>query len=471
MKSVLAILLLLAALPSPAQEPETTCGMTETYEDCFNRLVVLSEPEARKRTATRAATQITREAATRVAQKAVPEGSPDTAGTIRDFLPLFFSSLGLGGVKEENNALTLTFNPDLLQLGPDNPLSLQTLIRNPTAFKALVQALPTGIRAERKSAFEDQLKDFDDVELSLAWSRESERFGRDAMDHRELLSNVFLNMTESAAATVGTSATRDLLGKLADPNLPPDLSKKTPADLDPRVRADLDLFIAAAVQEIHNRQKAIETLARTQGLFKLDDLVNNQPQILVTANYRRRADLVGPDATTAKASFEMGFANVNGLKRHCRRRNQTDPEGACLATYLEKYGRTLETSPRLKVESEYSQTAAYLFTLPEDNFSYGLDRIRSLTARATLGGYLRSDLQGIQTTRMDLEAIYENVTGDEKRNNRLVATLTFTQKLNDDMATTLSAVWANKPQYRGEVDQELGARFGLKYKIDRKSPR
>jgi hypothetical protein len=471
MKNALAILLLLAAMPSLAQEPEATCGMTETYEDCFNRLIVTAEPEAKKVAATRAAAKITREAATRVAQKAVPEGAPDAAGAIRDFLPLFFSSLGLGGVKEENNALTLTFNPDFLQLGPDNPLSLQSLIRNPVAFNALVQALPRAIRADRKSTFEDQLKDFDDVEFSFTWSRESERFGRDAMDHRELLSNVFLKITESGRAEVGTSATKDLLEKLLDPNLPVDLSRKTPADLDPRVRADLDLFISAAVQEIQNRQKAIETLARTQGLFKLDDLVNNQPQVLIAANYRRRADLVGPDATTAKASFEMGFANVNGLKKHCRRQSKADPDDVCLATYLESYGPTLATSPRLKVEGEYSETAEYLFTLPEDNFTYSLDRIRSLTAKATLGGYLRSDLQGTQTTRMDLEAVYEDVTGDEKRNNRFVATLTFTQKLTDDVATTLSAVWANKPQYRGEVDEELGARFGLKYKIDRKSPR
>ena len=106
------------------------------------------------------------------------------------------------------------------------------------------------------------------------------------------------------------------------------------------------------------------------------------------------------------------------------------------------------------------------FGLPADSFSYSLDRIQKTVIKGSVGGYMRSNAQGNQTTRVDLEGLFEDVTGDEKRNNRFIATLTFSQKMTGDMSAAFSVVYANKPEYLGEVDEELGARVGLRYKID-----
>jgi hypothetical protein len=477
MKRALAILLLMAA-PSLAQTPPG-CGRDETYKACINRLLGgQTTEEAETRAAERANATAAAVTAERIAAKVIPETVPGAAGSIRDFLPLFFGSLGLGGVKDEAGALTLTFNPDFLDLGPANPLSLQAQIRDPLPFDALLKAVPEAIRASRKSAFEKELADFDDVALDLAWSRESERFGRNYRDHRQLLSDVFLTLNEQARAAVPINVSKVFLADLVkqpDGPAPPTFSvDMTPAQvdrLDPAFRARLDQHIAEAGQEVTARQRALVELAEQQRFFELDDLINNQPQVLASAICRRRADLVGPDDLAARFSYEIGFANVNGLRRHCGGR-ESEVDAGCLKSYLDKFGPTLESSPRLTVTAEYSQSDAYDVALPADAlsptpFAFHLDRVSKGTGRLVYGRYLRADPSGAQTTRMDVEATYELASGDPLRNNRFLATVTFTQKLVGDMSASLTAVYANRPEFRGAVDKELSARFGLKYKLDR----
>ena len=53
----------------------------------------------------------------------------------------------------------------------------------------------------------------------------------------------------------------------------------------------------------------------------------------------------------------------------------------------------------------------------------------------------------------------------DQMNDRTVFTLTGTRNLLPGMSLTAGLVWANKPEFRGEVDQELSARLGLNYKL------
>lgn len=471
MKRLLTLLLFLLATPAFALDPDKMMAQPgETYDEWLSRLV-----DEGNHTEAKAATEATQIATQRMLDKAVPEGSPETQGSLRDFLPFFFGSLGLGDVKDENGALTLTFNPERLKMGTGNPLSLQTVIRDPVAFDALVKAIPEGIRADRKSALEEQLASFDDVEVNFSWSRESQRFGRNPEDHKELMGKLFEEVTKKASKSVGTIASKNLLDLLAPVNNLPDIASKRPGEVDAEVRARLDPLIIAAAQEIVARQQAFVGLIKDKRWYELDDLVNNQPQILASATYRRRDDLIGPDEWTAKFSYEVGFANINGLRHYCEDQNQkksepdsdSTPDSDCLSGYLTKVGKTVDFAPRLKFEGEYGETDQYSYELPADHFSYRLDRIQKTLLKGSFGGYLRSNAQENQTMRADLEAVYEDVTGDEKRNNRFVATLTFTQKLTGDMSAAISAVYANKPEYLGEIDEELGARVGLRYKIDK----
>lgn len=75
---------------------------------------------------------------------------------------------------------------------------------------------------------------------------------------------------------------------------------------------------------------------------------------------------------------------------------------------------------------------------------------------------------GVDTSRLDLEAKYESVSGDPLPNDRLVATATFTQSIFSGNGVALSVVYASTPEYLGEVDQEFSARAGFKFMVNKK---
>ncbi|HYX24919.1 MAG TPA: hypothetical protein VFC23_12250, partial [Thermoanaerobaculia bacterium] len=176
-------------------------------------------------------------------------------------------------------------------------------------------------------------------------------------------------------------------------------------------------------------KQKIKDMTTSLRFFDLADLVNNQPQILVSADYRKRNVLVGPNELDAKATYEIGFANVNGLRRYCANAKLAPSNPDCLSRYLADFGPLLASSPRLAVSAEYSRADPY---------------------------------------RFDLQADYEDFSGDPKLQDRLVATATFTQKMSDNSTASFSFIYASKPEFLGEVDKHLSAHLGLKYKMDKR---
>ena len=54
------------------------------------------------------------------------------------------------------------------------------------------------------------------------------------------------------------------------------------------------------------------------------------------------------------------------------------------------------------------------------------------------------------------------------RQSRFVGTATVSHKLTNGTSVSFSAVYANRPEFRGDVDKELSARFGLRWKLKEK---
>lgn len=210
---------------------------------------------------------------------------------------------------------------------------------------------------------------------------------------------------------------------------------------------------------------------RDGGYFRLADLINNQPQLHFEAMYRDRDDTVGPSEWGIKATYEHGFGDVNGLRQQCKdglTAPVTNENIPCYRNFLNTRQGKIKAANRLAVSAEYVDMKDLRFELPDDDFVFTLGAGSKWIASGVYGRSLIVDDEGNDSSRLDVEAKYEDVTGDPMRQSRLVATATYTQNLFDGNVLSLSVVWAERPEYRGEVDEEFSARAGLKFKIDKK---
>lgn len=63
-----------------------------------------------------------------------------------------------------------------------------------------------------------------------------------------------------------------------------------------------------------------------------------------------------------------------------------------------------------------------------------------------------------------MKASYESPVDDIMRNKRFLATFTITKKFGD-LSVPFGVVFANKPEFLGDVDGKLTALIGLKFDI------
>lgn len=465
---ILTILALLATVPAFGQEPQFLCESKDpSYNDCFSRVLHKAEGTVQERVDGGGA-----KTGENVASKATPEESPEAATGLRNFLPNFLGALGLGELSQDDGTLTFTFNPELLSWGASQ-LSVQTILREATVFDPLVKALPENLREERQASLEKQLdQDFGDVEATLAWTLENQRLGRDYRPHRTLISDLYKNLVSQAAAAAGTSAAQrfvQLQSRFPEISLTKSV-EEIRRDKPEQARIFETALVEAATEAAQRQLALVEATERT-GFFRLADLINNQPQVHVTGAYHSRDELVGQDEWSLNGTFEYTFQNLNRWKKWCGKQTPALSEDVtCLEKYFKEHAGALERSPRFTISGEFGRTSELDFALPADNFAFHLDEIEKTIVSLTYGQYLSLDKVGNQDTRLDVEAKYEDVTGDPMRNERFVSTATVTQRLPNKMSASVTLIYADKPEYRGEVDEEISARAGLRFKIDPGQP-
>jgi hypothetical protein len=103
--------------------------------------------------------------------------------------------------------------------------------------------------------------------------------------------------------------------------------------------------------------------------------------------------------------------------------------------------------------------------MPEPGFSYVAEATERLAVSAVYGQNIGAVKPDGRRARLDASLTYEDFSDDPLRQNRGIANFTLTYPLLEGFFLTLGAVYATKPEFRGEVDEELGARAGITYKI------
>ncbi len=253
------------------------------------------------------------------------------------------------------------------------------------------------------------------------------------------------------------------------------------------VKADVERFV--------NRENFLNTYFTGNNFFRFSSLVSNQPQLLFTANARIREELAGGDSYSAKLSFEFDMSghNINNMFKYLENTSNWQVNGRQNENFTDKCEAQISSSGRNL--SALGQACAlaigeYIGNNPvktggwrgalnleyidreDDEFMVeGVAVPLSLEGGSSVIGSIAVGRQfqvldaKLPRGKLDFSASYEDVSDDPTRQDRWVGGLTFTQEVADALQLTIGVVWANKPEYRPDSDEEVTARIGLNYKL------
>ena len=172
----------------------------------------------------------------------------------------------------------------------------------------------------------------------------------------------------------------------------------------------------------------------------------------------------------AKLAYEHGFVNLNSFERW-RTETGCDAGAACATRYRSALDSGAASGgARLALSVEVGRIERFEFALPGDAGVFGTEevdrRIATVGFSRRIGSTPSEDSNEDPRVLFELSARYEDVSNDPSRLDRLVAQAGFSRKVSGDLSAGVTLVYSNQPEYRGDVDEELSARLGLKFSTD-----
>lgn len=460
-KAVAAIALAGAChFPLLAQD---ACRPSETVGACWSHLFdPNSEINNRKNEAAAATWQQLAGKATGLNTATAPSSA------IQDFLPLLRMALVGNGQPSGSDLKALDFEHQVpLPVGSPLELKLNGSRNDPDIYDPLKMKFAAAVRDQQVAKLKGQLGDFDDYSVTLSGNVVTGGYGRTWKKGGPVFGTLFSQMVGGATELknkAGIEFNRVL-------RTVPNVDESTPINTIPEpTQTELQLALGRAAQELQGSIAGLKTLAEQFAIFKVADLVNNQPQINGSAAYRARRGLAGPTELSLKASYEMGFVNLNQMLSKCVKDpagNLDDLELACYAGYVNDpaTAAALERGDRAAFSIEYKDRRAFRASLPADGIDLDLPSGRSLVASLTYGRYLDVKALGNSNSRIDLSGSYENVSDDPMRKDRGVVSLTYSNRFLQALGTSLGVSYANHSEFLSKTDHVLSAHFALSYKL------
>ncbi len=472
LRAWLVILLVIAASSLRAEvKPCTTPRMTVT--DCFSELVPSTLeallPDAEKQVAERAATE-------EVQVKAAPTGVPaidSTAGSsLRDFLSRFLVGMENGNLSDDGNALTVDYNLRLSDLGK-RVVKIQGVIRKPTLWEPFATSLDSDSSRDKLGG---KLNDFDDITLSLTYAPENMRMGRSLEPHRK--------MFRAALNAVGSRTPSDALRELVEQFRA--MKNANPAafasveDFDDLVFDDIKDLDAqeeirektiAAARGIVTSRVDFDKRYDAAGLNLFSDLLNNQPQLYVSLSTREREALVGPRGRSLKATYELGFVNLNSFRDEAGDQCDDMSSAACVAAFTDYAQRSdvqagSAESNRVAISLEYNDLDDYDITGEDITTPFHVEGTRKWSGSIAYGRMLVKRDAATHDGRIDFSLTYEDLSSkDANVDNRWVASAIYTQKISDALSLPFGVVWSNHDADVPDSDKRVSAHFGLVFKM------
>jgi len=478
---------------------ETVCRDDETVSRCFERLVdeATGAPSA-------ASGEATQDEADELQKKATgPNVAEDLAqSAIRDFLPRFAGTLLTSDPTEDLRALDFRFNTPMGRSGgPRLTLQGGVTLHAAELYTPLVDSIPESTRDASRERMTKELEDGDDATAFVTFNLESRTLGRDFANQQAFVDQFAAAIRDSANRIAGEppqiigtflrdfSQTLGLIGSIQptrrdDPRCvdirgnPLSTDELPVSCLTEAVRNQMEAMLVPVTRFEARQELTMVTLVSNSGFNRLADLVNNQPQLNFSAEYRSRVRVVGPDEWVGRARFEMGFANMNGLRRECARADSTAQAIArrdtvtlaCLREYTRSPSvqRSLAHGDRLWFAGEVRYRPEYHVELAEDSVDFTLGSGVGFGVSGGYGRYLGSaERDDEDRDRIDLHVSYDHSDSEDLRQSRFLAGVFYTLRISGNASGVVGLAWANKPEFVEGADRHLHANLGLSYKFNR----
>ncbi|HEX2091346.1 MAG TPA: hypothetical protein VHG28_03050 [Longimicrobiaceae bacterium] len=488
-----AAALALTAAPSAAQEV-VLCKPDRTVQECYARYRPTGGVPAAGPAASDSAALV--DEAGRHLQ-AAPTGT-DLSGegpltAIRDFLPRLAAALVTPATGDDPTSLGFKANLPLndgVLFAWGVTAQLAAVVHEPEPSGTLLDSVPVSLRESARERITAGLEPYDDVSLMGSLNLENRVFGRGMRQHARDIGALVQAALESESLTrmdrenqearrfrqrldtlvvggSGLDPTRAGAPEcvLRGPGGPRDSGEMRFDCFTPAVQDSIEASIARIAAESTRELRRSEERVRASGILRLAQLINNQPQLNGNGKYRTRRDVVGPDEWTGTARVETGFANLNGLRRHCG--GTIRPQ--CLRTYVDNRAvqGSLSRGDRVWAQIDFTRRSSWGVTLPGDSVDLSLGAATAVTVSGGYGGYFGNPDDGENQDRLDLQARYDFTRGDPIRQDRFVSTLFYTRRLSDQSSALIGLTYANRPEFLGDVDRKLRANLGLTYKLNR----
>jgi hypothetical protein len=466
--------LALSAAPAFAQNTASTCPDSMTLGQCWDLIsgvAVITNQDSAEARATRSSDHQLQAKTT-----GVPTGATGVVSAINDFLPLVAGALGVAGTTNPDGSFALETNVPLPIGVQQQRVRLRGVLHKAQLFDALDQSLPPDTREATRNTLEEDFGDFDDVELSVGLNLETGHFGRSFHTYSDLYGRLFqeawtattINVKEVGEREKSIAFTR-ALKSLPDTGECAGFEdgEEIPIRCLPEdTRASVVTALREAAEAGRAVDRALGDRMRQGGLFRLANLINNQPQLNVEGSARLRSGLVGPDEYSVTGRFELGFVNLNSYQGFCRQRQQAASLD-CLEAYLRRSGvrQSLDHGDRLWLAATFTSHSDFVAVVPDQGINFALAGSSSFDVNAGLGRYVALNSQGLETGRIDASLEFQANDASTMRNDRLIGSLSYTHRVTDTVSLLVGLVYANKPEFITDVDRKVSGNIGLRYRL------
>jgi len=467
---------------------EVKCLMGETPDQCWTRAMPAADQEQALQ-----AEKVELEAQTISDLHAKPTGIQTTGSNLKsnttDFLPLIAMSGLLGDTKDIGTNGTYAFDLNFLipGLAQDKNSKLKAVVNSqPKVATAIKQQIPEAQRDDAVKKIEAGLGDLADYSLSYTfdWIDQSHGRGFNNYENRfaalnEAIARRFQSMPVNSVKLAAIGEFGESL-RLKHPDLQI-VDNTTFGDILRQVGSDdfgvsLEKFETAAIRtaEALTVKRQMFTDA---GLESFASLIDNQPQLTLSAVKKVRDKVAGGDETSGKLTYEWSRVNLNNaLRGRCQQDLDTpstdkiddDTLNRCLeqyTSYVTQNAKLLKDGDKFSFSAEYLNIGKEVFDLPSQGLTgLKIDAAKKLIISAGWSRLFADPAGGDQPMRVDFVGSYENVSNDPQRQDRGVATLTITRKFGN-LTVPLGIVYANHGEFLGDVNKQLSAHVGLKFDL------